>query len=282
MIEIDGKTRLLGLMGYPVEHTRSPQMHNYISKVYNKNYAYTVLSIAPENLGDAMRGVIALDFAGINITAPHKTEVMKYLDYIDNEAKMYGSVNTVKFKEGKSYGYNTDADGFYLSLLNAPELVSIIGKDLLILGAGGASKPICIKFALLGAKSITVLNRTQKKADELARYVYDICGYTINTKREHSRYDVVINTTSAGMEPNINICPLEDFSFVDKNTAAVDMIYNPEETLFLKKMKQHGAYTCINGLGMLIYQGIIAYEIFTGEKLKPGIYNDIKHEVFGK
>lgn len=279
MREIDGHTRLLGLMGYPVEHTYSPQMHNYISQVYNRNYAYTALCVKPGMLGDAMRGLCALDFAGVNVTAPYKAEVMQYLDEIDERAKMYGSVNTVRIEDGKMYGYNTDADGFYLSLIN--EGVQIKGRDILIFGAGGASRPVCIKFALEGAKSITVLNRTQKNADALAEYVKDVCGYNIFTKSEHGRYDVVINTTSAGMEPNINSCPTEDFSFVDEKTAAADMIYNPPQTVFLKKMKQHGAYAAINGLGMLIYQGIVAYEIFTKEKIDHKIYGDIKREVFG-
>ena len=279
MREIDGHTKLLGLMGYPVEHTYSPQMHNYISQVYGRNYAYTALEVHPGELGDAMRGLKALNFAGVNVTAPFKVEVMQYLDEIAEDARMYGSVNTVKFADGKLYGYNTDADGFYLSLVNGG--APIIGKDLLILGAGGAARPICIKFAMLGAKSITVLNRTQKNADALAEFVKGTCGYEVATKREHARYDVVMNTTSAGMEPNVDACPISDFSFVDADTAAADMIYNPPETVFLRKMKEHGARVCINGLGMLIYQGIVAYEIFTGEKIDHAIYDDIKREVFG-
>lgn len=280
MREIDGHTKLLGLMGYPVEHTYSPQMHNYISAVYSQNYAYTALEVRPGEVGDAMRGLRALNFAGVNVTAPHKAEVMQYLDEISPEAQLYGSVNTIKIENGKMYGYNTDADGFYLSLVRGG--APIEGKDLLILGAGGAARPVCIKFARAGAKSITVLNRTQEKADALADYVKESCGYTVHTKREHARYDVVMNTTSAGMEPNIGACPISDFSFVDKNTAAADMIYNPSETVFLREMKAHGARVCINGLGMLIYQGIVAYEIFTGVKVELSLYDDIKREVFGQ
>lgn len=279
MNEIDGKTKLLGLMGYPVEHTYSPQMHNYISKIYNRNYAYSALSVKPENLCDAIRGIVALNYAGVNVTAPHKEQVMQYLDFISEDARRYGSVNTVRVENGKLYGYNTDADGFYLSLLRGG--IEIIGKDVLILGAGGAARPICVKFSLIGAKSVTVINRTQSRADELAEFVKNSCGKTILTSRAHSRYDVVINTTSVGMEPNVKECPLDDFSFVDSNTAAADMIYNPSETVFLKKMKEHGAYATVNGLGMLIYQGIVAYEIFTGEKIDHNIFDDIKREVFG-
>ena len=123
--------------------------------------------------------------------------------------------------------------------------------------------------------------RTQANADRLADFIQESCGYKIYTAREHSRYDVVINTTSAGMEPDIDACPISDFSFVDKNTAAADMIYNPPETVFLRRTREHGAACCINGLGMLIYQGIVAYEIFTGEKIGRSIYPDIRREVFG-
>jgi len=276
---VNGHTQLLGIIGYPIEHTYSPQMHNYISAVYNQNYVYMALETPTKLLKEAIDGIKGLNFTGVNVTAPHKLEVMQYLDEIDNAARLYGAVNTVKNDHGKLYGYNTDADGFYMSLL--AEGVDIIGKDLLILGAGGASRPICVKFALMGAKSITVLNRTQENADKLAAFIEQNCAYNIHTKREHNRYDVVINTTSAGMEPDINCCPIDDFTFFDSNTAAADMIYNPAETVFLKRAVQNSASHAINGLGMLIYQGLVAYEIFTGVKVDPLIYNDIAKDVFG-
>ncbi len=279
MREVDGHTKLLGLMGYPVEHTYSPGIHNYLSGRYRQNYVYMPLDVRPDCLGEAVAGLRALSFCGVNVTAPHKVEVMKYLDKIDGAALLYGAVNTIKNEAGFLTGYNTDADGFYLSLL--VEGVEIIGKDILILGAGGAARPICVKFAKLGAKSITILNRTQNHADELAQFIEKNCGYTMLTCREHSRYDVVINTTSAGMEPNIDSCPIDDFSFIDGATAVADMIYNPAQTVFLRRAKEHGARCVVNGLGMLIYQAIVAYEIFTGIKAEPDTFSDIKKEVFG-
>ncbi len=279
MQPIDGHTKLLGLFGDPVEHSFSPQLHNYISEVYGLNYAYSALHVKPERLEDAVRGIVALNYAGVNVTAPHKIAVMQYLDFISEDAKKYGSVNTIKNVDGKLYGYSTDADGFYLSLLEGG--AEVIGKDILIFGAGGATRPICVKFAMLGAKSITVINRTQSKADALAAFVKESCGYDVLTTRQHARYDLVINTTTVGMSPNTDACPTEDFSYVDADTAAADMIYNPAETVFLKKMRAHGAKTCINGLGMLIFQGIVAYEIFTDTKIDRAIFKDIKREVFG-
>ncbi len=279
MQEITGETKLLGLIGDPVEHSYSPQMHNYISKVYGLNYAYAALRVKTQNLEAAMHGIAALNYAGVNVTAPHKIAVMQYLDWISEDAKKFGSVNTIKNDNGKLYGYNTDADGFYLSLLEGG--AEVRGKDILIYGAGGATRPVCVKFSMLGAKSVTVLNRTQEKADALANFVKDACGGEILTHREHSRYDVVINTTPVGMSPQTDACPTNDFSYVDSNTVAADMIYNPAQTLFLKKMKENGAAACINGLGMLIFQGIVAYEIFTDTKIDRSIYKDIKREVFG-
>lgn len=278
MFEVNGHTKILGIIGSPVDHSFSPQMHNFISERLNNNYMYCALNVEPENLHAAIDGIRAMGISGVNVTAPHKIEVIKYIDEISKEAADYGSVNTVVNKNGKLYGYNTDAEGFYLSLINGG--IEIAGKDLLILGAGGASRPVCIKFFNEGAKSITVINRTQKKADELSDFVFSKTGKRVITSANKQRYDVVINTTSAGMGENRD-CPISDFSFVDSMTDAADMIYNPPETVFLKKMRQAGAKTIVNGLGMLIYQGIVAYELFTGEKIDHSIYNDIRREVFG-
>lgn len=278
MQEINGHTKVLGIIGSPVDHSFSPQMHNYISEKLKRNYLYCAMHVESKDLKDAISGFKALNMAGINVTAPHKIEVMQYLDEISKEALDYGSVNTVVNKNGKLYGYNTDAQGFYLSLVNGG--IEIKDKDLLILGAGGACRPVCIKFLNEGAKSITILNRTQKRAEELAEFVHSKTGKNINVNFEKKHYDVVINTTSAGMGENRD-CPIDDFSFVDENTDAADMIYNPPETVFLKKMKEAGAKNIVNGLGMLIYQGIVAYELFTGESVDHKIFDDIKREVFG-
>lgn len=277
MLTVDGHTKILGIIGDPVDHSFSPQMHNYISEKLNKNYLYCAMHVSEEELGNALQGIRAMNIAGVNVTAPHKIEVMKYLDEIDSEALSYGAVNTVVNRNGKLYGYNTDAQGFYLSLINAG--INIKDKDILILGAGGACRPVCIKFLCEGAKSITVHNRTQQRAEELAKFVHDKTGLKINTAMEHKHYDVVINTTSAGMGERRD-CPINDFSFVDCDTDAADMIYNPSETVFLKNMKNAGARHAVNGLGMLIYQGIVAYELFCGEKLDHSIFTDIKREVF--
>jgi len=279
MFEITATIKQLAIIGDPVEHSFSPQMHNFLSEQYHAPYVYTAFRVVPEKLEDAIRGMRALGIAGLNVTAPHKFEVVKYLDVVDENAKKFGSVNTVVNRDGVLYGYNTDAYGFYHSLLR--EGITIRDKDVLIVGAGGATQPVAVLFALEGAKSITILNRTQERAERLASYVESVCGYHVGTKPELSHYDVVINTTSVGMYPHIEDCPISDFSFLDEKSAAADMIYNPEETVFLRCARERGAKT-VNGLGMLIEQGLIAYEHFTGIKLSEDCFELVKKEVFGK
>lgn len=276
MLQISADTRLLGIIGDPIEHTKSPQMHRRFAELSGYDCVYTAFHVTKENLGDAIRGVRSLGIQGINVTAPHKFEVMQYLDEISPQAERFGSVNTVVNRDGRLIGYNTDALGFYQSLLRAG--ITIKDKDVLIFGAGGATQPVVVLFAEEGARSITVINRTQARAERLKSYVLDIAGYTIETEHSLDRYDVVINTTSAGMEPQLGVLPCDDIDFIDNKTAAVDMIYNPWETEFLKQAKIRGAKT-LNGLGMLIYQGIIAFELFSGTKLPPAAYEEAEKVV---
>lgn len=279
MFEINGRTKHLAIIGHPIEHTFSPKMHNFISKKMGLNYIYTAFEVAPEDLGSAIAGIRALGFSGINVTAPHKRRVMQYLDEIAPQAQMLGTVNTVVNHNGRLIGYNTDADGFYRSLLHNG--IETKNKDILILGAGGAAKPVCVMIAQHTPKSITILNRTVSKAEELASYIHKTTGFSVETEKSRKHYDIVINTTSAGMAPQLERCPIEDMSFIDRNTFVADMIYNPAQTVFLRRAKENGAKG-INGLGMLIYQGIIAYELFTGTILPDSIYNTIVSEVFGQ
>lgn len=285
MFEIDGHTKQLGIIGYPVEHSFSPKMHNFISERIHNNYVYCAWCVEPEKLGDAINGMRAFGISGMNVTAPHKVEVMKYLDCISPVAEELGSVNTVVNKDGKLYGYNTDADGFCMALTKAD--VAIKDSRILIIGAGGVTRPTVIRLIDNGAKEITVLNRTKSKVHSLADDILSTKGFKLQTEIKEKEFDIVINTTSAGMEPQENVLPIEsideldDLSFINENTAVVDMIYNPDETFFLREAKKRGAKT-LNGLGMLIYQGIIAYELFTGAKLPPDMGERIRKEVFGR
>lgn len=275
-MKADAQTKVLGIIGTPIEHTKSPLMHAEFAKMTDVNCVYAAFDVTKERLGDAICGIRALGIKGVNVTAPHKFEVIKYLDEVSEEARLFGSVNTVVNIDGKLVGYNTDAEGFYRSLLAGG--TDVAGKDILIFGAGGATQPIVILFALKGAKSITVINRTEERAERLKNYVKSAVGYDISTKMRLSHYDIVINTTSAGMAPQVGALPYEDLSFVDSETFAADMIYNPAQTEFLKQAELRGART-INGLGMLIYQGIIAYELFTDTKLPDNAFEIAKRAV---
>ncbi len=285
MFEINGHTKQLGIIGYPVEHTFSPAMHNFISDTIHNNYVYCAWRVHPDNLKEAIDAIRALGISGVNVTAPHKKEVMKYLDVVTDGAKELGSVNTIVNRGGKLWGYNTDADGFCMALKKAG--IEIGGSRILILGAGGVTRPTVIRLIDNGAAEITVVNRTMSKAVSLGEDILKCKNFKVNTDICSLDFDIVINTTSAGMEPQENVLPtdsidaLSDLSFIGANTAVVDMIYNPDETLFLKKARKAGAKT-LNGLGMLIYQGIIAYELFTGVTLPSDMGERIKREVFGR
>ncbi|MBQ3037551.1 MAG: shikimate dehydrogenase [Clostridia bacterium] len=277
MIEISGKTRQLAVIGNPISHSFSPQLHTYIADKLGLDYVYTALRVREEELDKAIEGIRALNFAGINITSPYKFRVLDMMDGLSDKAKKYGSVNTCVNRDGKLYGYTTDADGFYRSLL--VEGIDIKGKDILFIGAGGATQPVVLLFAELGAKSISIVNRTVEKAQRLAEYTKKITGFDVEIGINKKHYDVVINTTTVGMHPDTDKCPVSDMPYVDEKTAVADMIYNPEKTMFLKMAEKKGA-KIVNGLGMLIFQGIIAFELFTGAKVTDDMYYDIMRDVF--
>lgn len=269
MTKITAATKILGIIGDPVGHSKSPELHRCFAELTNTDYVYHAFHVTGDRLAEAIAGVRALGIAGVNVTAPHKLAVMQYLDEISDEAKRLGSVNTVVNRNGCLCGYNTDAQGFYKSVLRAGG--EIKGKDVLIFGAGGATQPIAVLFAAEGAKTLTVINRTEERAKRLAEYTFNRTGKEVLTKRELAHYDVVINTTSAGMKPQLEALPSNSIDFIDENTFVADMIYNPRETRFLAEARRRGAKT-VNGLGMLIYQGILAYELFTGTKLPENAY----------
>ncbi len=282
-MKITGQTKQLAVIGYPADHSFSPAMHNFISECMNKDYTYSAFTVKPENLKDAILGIRAMGFRGINVTAPHKKEVMQYIDEISPEAKLLGAVNTIVNDNGVLRGYNTDCDGFYMSLEKAK--ISVKDKNVLIMGCGGVIMPILISIIKAKPQSITLLNRTEQKARKIADEILKTTGYEIKTKLIKPDFDIIINTTSAGMGSQKEALPwdsIEELSGVDfirENCAAVDVIYNPSCTKFLQLAKSRGAMTQ-NCLDMLIYQGILAYELFTDTKLPDNIADLIRKEVF--
>lgn len=269
----------LAVIGYPISHSYSPRMHNFISEKMNLPYNYTAIEVLPGSVKEAVQKMLADGICGFNVTAPHKFEIMECLDEISDDAKRYGSVNTVVKRDGKLYGYNTDAEGFYLSLLH--QGINPQKKHILILGAGGAAQPVALNLAEKGIATLTVVNRTQEKAERLKEYIKSCIDYEIETHIKRKHYDIVINCTSLGMGKNKDLSPMSDMSVIDENSVCVDMIYNPEETVFLKNAKRIGAKT-VNGLGMLIFQGILAYRLFTGVDVPDTMADDILKGVFKK
>ena len=273
MIEIDGNTKIVGVFGDPVEHTLSPLMHNAAFRYLKLNYIYVPFRIKKISLGKALRGIAALNIHGLNLTIPHKVEAMKYLDEVDRETKLIGAVNTIKVENGKLKGYNTDGKGMFDSLRKDcgfnPE-----DKDILIIGAGGAARAVAIHLALCKARRIVIANRTRQKA---RRIVEDIIRHTgcraIDIPLEESaliseagNIHLLINATSIGMNPSdFRLVREKFFKSASKLQLVYDLIYNPAQTRLLKDAKKCHV-NVFNGLSMLLYQGALSFEIWTGRK----------------
>jgi len=291
MIEIDkritGRTKLIGLIGNPVEHTISPQLHNTISKYLHKETTYVPLKVENDDLKDAVKGLKALNFAGFNVTVPYKKEVMKYIDENSKEALLMGAVNTVKSIRGKLYGYNTDGEGFSRAFKEATG-TTFKNKKIAILGAGGSARAIAVKLSLEGAQSIAVINRTVSRAEELCelvnnniRHVAKHYGWEDDTvDNVFADSDIIINTTSLGMYPDVDKYPYRKPIKFKNGQIVYDIIYNPAKTRFLEEAEKQGCMA-INGLGMLFYQGIYAYEIWSGIKLKEDFLRELFLEFSG-
>ncbi|MBA2869817.1 shikimate dehydrogenase [Anoxybacillus calidus] len=257
--------KLFGLIGCPVHHSMSPLMHNDAFTQTGIDAYYHAFHVEKEHLKDAVQGMKALGIAGFNVTIPHKTAIIPFLDEIDEIALQIGAVNTVVNENGRLIGYNTDGEGFVRALCEELN-IELSGKRILLIGAGGAARGIYFSLANSKAACIDLCNRTVNKAEELIneRTISVLSrAYSIH-EAQHllGNYDIIINTTSVGMYPNVEEIPLS-LANLKKGTVVSDIIYNPLETLLLKEAKRCGAITQ-NGLGMFVYQGALAFEKWTG------------------
>ena len=265
MTETTSKTKFFGILGTPIEHSLSPKMHSYMAKSLGIDMTYLAFDVASENLHKAMEGFKSVNACGFNITAPHKIDIMKELDEIKDDAFRMDSVNTIVNRSGKWIGFNTDGDGFCTSLLLSG--CEIKGKNVLIMGAGGSARGVCYKLAEYGAASITMTARTKEKihiiSDMVKKYsrteFYDEIDFG-------AKYDIIINSTPLGMHPHEDKNPCDFMDIISSRTVCCDLIYNPSKTVFLKEAEKKGA-KIINGLGMLIMQGILAFELFNDIKI---------------
>ena len=266
---ISGKSKVCGVMAYPVEHSMSPLMHNYYSEKTGTDLVYVPLKVEPGRVEEAVKGAYALNFTGMNVTVPHKQEVMKYLVDIDEDAKAIGAVNTLVRTDGGYKGYNTDAAGLKRAMTEAG--IEIRDRTCILFGAGGAARAAACVLAKEGASVIYVLNRSLEKAEALSEIVNERFGRRVMLPMALDDYGrlecsscLAVQTTSVGMHPNVDHAPVEDAEFYKKIDTAVDIVYTPMETKFMKYVRAAGG-KAVGGLDMLIYQGVIAYELWNPE-----------------
>ena len=268
---ISGKTRVCGVIGDPIEHTMSPVMHNAAFSSLGINYVYLPFRVGKKELGKAITGARALNLTGLNVTIPHKVSVISFLDELDPLAEKIGAVNTIVNDNGVFRGYNTDATGFLQALLDKG--VKPEGKRVVILGAGGASRGISFILAESGA-NLTILNRQLEMewAEKLTGEISQTFGQETkalelsdeNLAMILEGTDILVNATSVGMNPDINDTPVP--ARLLKSTPIVfDIVYNPIQTRLRREAQVAGAQT-ISGLDMLVWQGALAFEKWTGLK----------------
>jgi shikimate dehydrogenase len=280
---MDSHTVLYGVIGDPVRHSKSPIMLNRAFREKGINGAYAAFHVTPSQLEQAIAGVRGLGFRGLNVTIPHKIEVMAFLDEISEGARAIGAVNTIVNENGRLIGYNTDGIGYVRSLKEEIE-PNLAGSTIIVLGAGGAARGILWALAQEKPAAILVANRTESKSVELAASFspdYRISSIPWSDLREAcSSADIIINTTSVGMSPNVDALPI-DVSWLKPRSIASDLIYNPLKTTFLQQAEQLGCRVH-GGLGMFIYQGAYAFEYWTGEPAPVDAMREAVLESFGK
>lgn len=273
MVKIDGYTRICGLMGNPVEHTMSPLIHNNLSERLGKNLTYVPFHVPTGHVKEAVEGAFALNLLGLNVTVPYKSEVIPFLKDIDPLAKQIGAVNTLVRTEDGFKGYNTDMPGLYRAMCE--DGVKIEGEKVLILGAGGVARAVALLLAQKKASDIVILNRTLDKAKMVAEEVNSIVGRQLvkamalegHCKLPEGEKYLVIQATNVGMFPEVDSAVIEEEAFYHKVHTGYDLIFNPSVTRFMKLVQEHGG-RAFGGGKMLLYQAVIAYELWTGAQIQ--------------
>jgi shikimate dehydrogenase len=268
-VNIDAKTKIFCVIGDPIEHSLSPAMHNTVFAKLGKNCCYTAFNIKPENLADAIKGMQAMGIGGINVTIPHKVSVMDHLDELSREARIIGAVNTIKMGE-KLTGYNTDGMGALMALKNGGADPN--GRNVLLLGSGGAARAIAVTLALKGKiSSLTILGVVK---EEIEKLVEDISKDTPITpvggllgdttlKDALSKADILIHATPIGMHPNTDDA-LVTADLMSPELKLMDIVYTPLETKLMQEAKKAGLDVIIGGLDMFVNQGAEALKIWLG------------------
>lgn len=266
------RAQLVGVFGWPVDENPTVVMQEAAFKALGLHWRYLNLLVAPEDLADAFLGLRAMHFTGINLTTPHKVAAMQYVDELTDKAKLIGAINTVAVQGGRLLGDNTDGAGFVQGL--ARQGISLAGKTLTVLGAGGAARAICVECALAGASAITLINRDLAKAQAVAAIVNENTSCratalpwqgTVSIPPCH----ILVNATSVGLYPD-PAAPAIRYEDITSDMLVQDIIPNPAQTLFLDKAAARGA-RCFNGLSMLVEQGAIGFALWTGQSAPTNV-----------
>ncbi|MEC8929172.1 MAG: shikimate dehydrogenase [Verrucomicrobiota bacterium] len=278
---IAASTRYCAVYGHPVRHSASPPMQNAGLSALGLDWRYLACEVRPEELEEAITGARAMHFIGLNLTVPHKLLALEMMDVLDESAREWGAVNTVRFEgrevggewqplhaldaapsELRSHGFNTDADAITQSLREDLGM-EVRGESVLLLGAGGAGRVAALKLAASGAKTLHLVNRTMAKAEALAAEVSErFPGVTVAVGLPEAEVDLVLNATSLGLKAG-DPQPGEGFA-LERARAVFDMIYRPAETPLLAMARAAGCRAA-NGMGMLLHQGAKALEIWSGQ-----------------
>ena len=290
---IDGKTNILGVIGDPIEHTFSPAMQNAGLEYLGLNYVYLPFHVKENRLSKAIEGAKGLGIKGLNVTIPHKSNVIPFLDDIDPIASMIGAVNTIKFDydgdEVFTKGFNTDAYGCLRAI---EEKTSVKDKKVTIVGAGGASRAIAFQMACSGIEELSILNRNYQKAKSLKEelssnlknqeYDFDnVNAYEMNDlKRELDSSDILIDTTPIGMYPNVDDKAIASADMMHEDLVVNDIVYTPMETSLIKEAKKANAEV-VFGYKMLLYQGIRSFEIWLGKEAPVKVMEKALLDVLG-
>lgn len=274
--EVTGTTKLTALLGSPISHSISPQMHNEAFRQLGLDYLYLAFDVAPGDLASAVMGLKACGICGFNLTMPLKVQILPLLDELTPAARLAGAVNTVTVKDGRLIGHTTDGAGYMRSVVAAG--FDIISQKMTLLGAGGAATAICVQAALDGVSSIDMFKRKNHSWDTAQAFcnrVMEETGCQIrlldieNTSllsKSISESVILTNTTSVGMAPDIHVSPLTDFSVLHKDLIVSDIIYHPNQTRLLKEAALAGC-PFFNGLYMLLYQGAESFTCWTGKEM---------------
>lgn len=277
---IDGKTKLVGLLATPIGHSLSPRMHNLGYTLTGINYAYLAFEVGNDELEAAVYGMKAMGAAGFNVSMPNKMKVLDYLDELDDSARYTRASNTVVNKDGKLIGYNTDGLGYVRNLIEHG--VELAGQKVTLVGSGGAATPIAIQLAQSGIREISIFARNDQyfvQAEENVTYInkeMKSFGVKANIfpledkdafRREVAESAILANGTSLGMKPLDQLSIIDDtLDVLREDLIVTDVVYNPQKTKLLAQAQEAGAKT-INGLGMMLWQGALAYKLFTGEDM---------------